>query len=472
MISKLEKIVESNQENIAYVINKDKITYLELWNKANQLALSLRKQGISPIIIYGHKTIEMIISIVACLIAKRAYVPIDLCTPISRIEEIVKTTKSTLIIKNEQIDLQNIDCMSIDEINNNFINNNEYETSSNDLAYIIFTSGSTGNPKGVPISYENLENFISWITKIPTLKKYKNINVLNQASFSFDLSVADIYFSFYSGHTLIALDKKVQEDYNEIFNVIYNNKINLMVVTPTFMKMCLLNKEFDKTNFPNLKSIYFCGEQLGVDTAKKVFESFPNISILNAYGPTEATSAVCATEITKEMLRQELMPAGDVNTAAVQITIENEEIILNGKSVFNDYIDDYQSSFQKGKNISAYHTGDLGYIEDNHLYCKGRIDNQIKYKGYRIELGDIENNILKINGVKETVVIAKYNDDTRTVKIIKAFITTENNIDENTIKKELSKIIPNYMMPKKIEIIDKIPMNNNGKYDRKKLQEL
>lgn len=106
------------------------------------------------------------------------------------------------------------------------------------------------------------------------------------------------------------------------------------------------------------------------------------------------------------------------------------------------------------------------------LYCKGRKDNQIKYKGYRIELGDIENNLLKIDGVKEAVVVAKSKEDKITVKLIKAYIVVDKNIDIPYVKQKLKEMLPMYMMPKTIEILEKIPINNNGKYDRKKLKEL
>lgn len=106
------------------------------------------------------------------------------------------------------------------------------------------------------------------------------------------------------------------------------------------------------------------------------------------------------------------------------------------------------------------------------LYCKGRKDNQIKYKGYRIELGDIENNLLKIDGVKEAVVVAKLKEDKITVKLIKAYIVVDKNIYIPYVKQKLKEMLPAYMMPKTIEILEKIPINNNGKYDRKKLKEL
>lgn len=169
------------------------------------------------------------------------------------------------------------------------------------------------------------------------------------------------------------------------------------------------------------------------------------------------------------MLNNDYLPVGKITTGAVKIQIENKEIILKGKSVFNGYLDIITPNSYKEKNTNCYKTGDIGEIKNNNLYCLGRIDNQIKYQGYRIELEDIENNLLKIKGIREAIAIAKYKDKTNVVKLIKAFVVLDNDLKVEEIKKQLSKLIPNYMVPKQIKIIDKIPVNNNGKYDRKKL---
>ncbi len=472
MIKRLEEVFKRNKNNIAYKINNQCITYGKLWNESTKLALSLKCQDTNPIIIYGHKSIEMVVSILASLIANRAYIPIDFQTPIDRITKIIEMTNASLIIKNEELDFSKIECLNIEKINEKYNGCIPKNTSFNKTAYIIFTSGSTGTPKGVPISYDNLINFINWISSLKILKDYNKINVLNQASFSFDLSVADFYYSFFNGHTLVALDKNAQNDYNSIFNIIKNEKINLMVMTPTFIKMLLLNNEFNFENFPELKCMYFCGEQLEVTTAKNIKKHFPMIDIINAYGPTEATSAVSAIVINDEMLEKEYLPVGDIKNAAVNISIIKDEIVLKGNSVFDGYIGNYIGGHYKEQNVNCYLTGDLGYIENDMLYCKGRKDNQIKYKGYRIELGDIENNLLKINGISEAVVVAKYKPNSQIVKTIKAYVTIKKEITVEDIKQEAEKILPKYMIPKSIIILDKIPVNKNGKYDRKKLQEI
>ncbi|MEG1597563.1 MAG: AMP-binding protein [Bacilli bacterium] len=467
----LERIINQKESNrFAYKIEKKTLTYKDLKIKAKYYSMLLKYQGNTPIIIYGHKSINTFLSIFACIEAKRAYVPIDLCTPKERIEKIIKLTKSSLILSDEKIIFKNIECLKLNELEK-YKNNSLIFEIKNEIAYYIFTSGSTGNPKGVPISYDNLFNFVSWIKDIEPLNSYDNINVLNQASFSFDLSVADIFYSMYSGHTLIALDKDIKESYTGIFETIHDEKINLMVITPTFIKLCLVNKEFNEKNFSFLKCLYFCGEQLEPITVKKIFNQFPNIRVINAYGPTEATSAVSSIEIKNNMLNNDLLPVGKVGKFATNIFIHDGHIVLSGKSVFSGYVGDLVGGYYNLNNEDYFDTGDIGFIENNKLYCKGRSDSQIKYKGYRIELNDIERNIYNIKGVKECVVIAKYKDDFN-VKIIKAYITIENKLDSGYIKNELKKKIPSYMIPNRIIVIEKMPINYNGKIDRKKLIEL
>lgn len=473
MFKKLEnlaEIVKKNKFKIAYKINNDFITYQELWERANTLAISLKREGISPILIYGHKSINMFVSILACLIANRTYIPIDTHIPMDRIKKIVEFSNASLLICNEHISVSTIKCMDVDEINEKFKDKEILDTMHNEIAYIIFTSGSTGEPKGVPISYENLENFTEWILKV--ISNNEILNVMNQASFSFDLSVADIYYSLLNGCTLFALEKESQNNLSSFLNVLQKENINLMVITPTFIKLLMLDNEFSEKNFPHLKSIYFCGELLEVATVNKLLKRFPKLKIINAYGPTEATSAVSSILINETMLENDYLPVGKIDEAAVNIEIIDDEIILKGKSVFGGYLNLISENYFSENDINCYKTGDIGRIEKNLLYCFGRKDEQIKYMGYRIELGDIENNLLKIDEVREAVVVADYKENTNLVKNIKAFITVSCDISIGDIKNKLKKVLPEYMIPKKISIMDKIPINQNGKYDRKKLKKL
>ena len=460
IVKKIKEVVNNNSKKIAYIIEDNSITYEELFNKASTYADYLKRQDSSPVIIYGEKSIDYYIAMISCLIAKRAYIPVSVNTPKERLKDIIKISKSSLMITNNKIELTNIKkCKLEDLINYKF---NKIVENNNDIAYIIFTSGSTGIPKGVPIKYSNLFNFATWISSLKPLCNYKNINVLNQANFSFDLSVTDMYYSLFNGHTLISINNDFINNYNEIFDVI--KKVDLMVVTPTFMKLCLINKEFNNNYFDRLKCIYFCGETLDKKIVEDLFLRFNDLKIINAYGPTEATSAVTAINITRDMLKYDILPVGDIKNSATEIVIVNNEIVLKGKNVFSGYLNNNNGGYYNENGIDCYKTNDMGYIIDNKLYFKGRMDNQIKYKGYRIELDDIELNIKKIKQVKDCVVVPIYDKDI--IKYLKAYVIVSKSIN---IKKELEKLIPKYMIPKIIIICDELPINDNLKIDRKSL---
>lgn len=232
----------------------------------------------------------------------------------------------------------------------------------------------------------------------------------------------------------------------------------------------LINPDFNSNNYPNLECIYFCGELLYINTVKKLFNVFPNIKIINAYGPTEATSAVSAINITKDMLNNKILPVGDMNNNACDIEIIDGEIVIKGASVFSGYLGDVIGGFYKEDNINCFKTGDIGYIKDNLLYCGGRLDNQIKYKGYRIELSEIEYYLNTFDKVIDSCCLAV--KDNGIVKGIKAYVQVSKDIDEIKIKEKLKSLLPNYMIPKTIVILNKFPINKNGKIDREALVRL
>ena len=464
MIEKLQEAFIKYSDRVAYKNDKKILTYKELYELSLKYSKLLKKQGSSPVIIYGHKEKEFIISIISCIFSKRAYIPIEFGTNSNRIKEIQSITNSNLVLSNYEIDGINI--TNIESLTK--YSNKEEIINNNDIIYIIFTSGSTGEPKGVPIHNNNLINFVDWISNNKYFSNYQNINILNNASYSFDLSVMDIYYSLCNGHTINSYNFDINKEYEKIFEIYSNEKINISVMTPTFLKMCLLNNDFNYKNYSELKCIFLCGEVLDINLAKKLFNSFPNIKLINAYGPTEATCAVTCIEIIKEMLNDEVLPIGEISNSAVDITIEDDEIVLNGKSVTNGYLNYDSDNFSLINNNYSYRTGDLGYILNNKLYFIGRRDNQIKYNGYRIELEEIENQLNRVDGIDKCIVTTII-DKNKKVKSIKAYITINKDINLLYIKQILTEFLPSYMIPKTITVVDQFPLNKNGKIDRKEL---
>jgi Non-ribosomal peptide synthetase modules and related proteins len=463
-----------------YICGESNLTYGELWEKATNLAAFLESNGSSPVIVYGHKSPYMIISFLACIISGRAYVPCDISVPPLRIESIISATKSELMIATEAYESENLAVINIGKLWQICDSKNECLISEDGsrTAYVIFTSGSTGTPKGVPISINNLDHFINWVTSIPAVSILENGIVFNQVAFSFDLSVADLYISLVRGHTLFASARHEQQDLALLFQRLKLSGSMLIVCTPTFIQMCLSDAAFNRELLPDLQVVFLCGEVFPVKTAEKLFDRFPGIKLINAYGPTEATCAVAAVEITEEMFPCPALPVGEINHAAVRISImdgekelpdgECGEIMLHGDSVSSGYLGESCRPFAGDKN---YLTGDIGKIQNGYLYYSGRIDEQIKYKGYRIEPMEIECCINEIEGIVNAIVIPVEGRHQKIVMLV-AFAEKTEDITADSIKMELSKKLPYYMIPKTIIFIDQIPMNSNGKCDRKALMEI
>ena len=178
-------------------------------------------EAIREILLSG-KNMEMMSAILACIFAKRAYVPVDLSVPSERKEKIIASSSAGKVI----------DCTGKMTVIKN-IENGARATRENDTAYIIFTSGSTGEPKGVPISYKNLDNFIEWITNLEPMKGVEHAKVLNHAAFNFDLSTAAVFYSLFKGNAIVQLEN--MNDFDGIFDTISRSKTDVIVATPTFL---------------------------------------------------------------------------------------------------------------------------------------------------------------------------------------------------------------------------------------------
>lgn len=460
LCEKIRETAFEHGERTAYIMDGKALTYKALWEESGRTAGALSKGGKEPVLICGGKSASVLISIIACLRAKRAYVPIDEKTPEERLKSIISQTGASLLLrceKGKSAAFEKIGGSGSVEKNCG---------AQNSTAYIIFTSGSTGEPKGVPVSYSNLENFLDWAGKIEGFKDLDKAKIFSSASFIFDLSIASLCLALGFGNTLLCSEKEPLET----FSFIAENAVDAAVMTPTFLRLLMLEHGFCAEDFPSLKVVYLCGENLEPSTAEKFLRRFPNSSLINAYGPTEATSAVSAVKIEREMLIGKPLPVGKISTAAAEICVDFGEIILKGKSVAKGYLRPTGNAFFTEGEKSCYRTGDSGKIEGDFLYCFGRLDRQIKYKGYRIEPEEIENVLLKIEGITFAVVLAKKKGET--VLYLKAFINAAKSFSEQELRQRLKSFLPEYMVPKNIVFLEKMPVTANAKTDRKRLEEL
>ncbi|MBW9155439.1 D-alanine--poly(phosphoribitol) ligase subunit DltA [Clostridium sp. FP2] len=484
-------IIESycNTNKIAHIYKNSNLTYKELKTKSDSLAVNIIElfgKDKTPIIVFGHKDHLMLISFLACVKSGHAYIPVDSSTPSTRLKDILFISGAKLIINisDKLIDIPADRVLNKNEIEENALQykdkipNVSYRIKGEEVYYIIYTSGSTGKPKGVQITQNCIQSFIDW--SMDLIDKKDKI-FMNQAPFSFDLSVMDTYLSLVSGSILYSIDKEMIANLLELFINFKSSGITTWVSTPSFAEMCLQSEQFNEKLLPELRQLLFCGETLSKECVKKLFERFPKIKIINFYGPTEATVAVTAIEIKQEMLlSKESLPVGYVKKDCEIIIEENtNEILIVGDSVSIGYFADpilTKKSFFK-REISdvekrGYRTGDTGYIDNGLLYYEGRIDNQIKLNGYRVEIEDIENNIKKLPFIKNAVVVPI--KEKNKIKYLATVVVINDKFEGNiiiSVKNSLKDLLPSYMIPRKVKVIEALPMNRNGKIDRKKIME-
>lgn len=485
ILDEILDVLKRENGDIAYIEKNISYTYNELYMFVSNIYsfLLLNNTERKPVIVYGNKQIYMKATFLACSYAGMTYVPIDISMPEERVKLIINQVNPYCIIGNlKSKDCKSISSKEIEDImkEKSYNNIKKIYMKPEDIYYIIFTSGSTGIPKGVKVTYKNLDSCVKWLKDITKIQKGV---VLNQAIFSFDLSVADLYLSLISGSAHYILEDITAFNFGTIFEELKKSNTTLAVMTPSFAELLLTDKSFNKELLPKLNTIIFCGEKLFNITVEKIYKRFKNIKIINSYGPTECTFAVTSIELTKDSVNENNIPVGRVKKGTDILILDNEknvleeneigEILITGDSVAEGYLEAPEKNpFITYNGQRAYLTGDLGYVKNKILYCTGRMDNQIKFKGYRIELSDIEKNFYDLNYIDKVKVISKLSNKNTVIKLV-AFIKLKNGINKNImeIKRDLEKKLPNYMIPN-IKILEEFPLNNNGKTDINKLRRI
>jgi D-alanine--poly(phosphoribitol) ligase subunit 1 len=297
---------------------------------------------------------------------------------------------------------------------------------------------------------------------------------VNIAIFSFDLSVYELLTFSALGASVMLNSKSTIENPEIFLNNLEKCKATIWVSTPSFSFVFsrMASTQIQQT----IRCFLFCGEMLPNVLAKTLKTNYPDALIYNTYGPTEATVATTLIEITEEIIEKyNPLPVG-YSKRESDILLDNEEIVIIGPNVSLGYLnrpDLNELKFIQINNKRAFKTGDLGYFEDGMLFCKGRNDDQIKLHGYRIELNEITAKIEELQSVvkAETIALKRNNE----VKKIVSLIEVEHLDDapsKEFILQHLKGTLPVYMLPSDIKFIDKMPLNQNGKADKNKLQEI
>jgi D-alanine--poly(phosphoribitol) ligase subunit 1 len=485
IIERIDHWASLNPSRSAQVSPGRVLSYGELTRFSDILAgylLDTLPADKSPVGIFGHKEPEMLVAFLGIIKSGHPYIPIDSSYPAQRVERILQTAHASLLMTPEKISKILME-RSVDPVKPRI-----RKIDSDDPWYIIFTSGSTGDPKGVIISAGCLDSFLYWMLGEHPFKELGE-TFLNQAPFSFDLSVMDLYLSLVTGGTLFSITHEMIENPRLLYQALSGSGASVWVSTPSFAQMCLVEKTFSYEMLPDLKQFLFCGETLSNETAAGLLDRFPQAEVWNTYGPTEATVATTSICINQNILdRYSPLPVGYPKQDVKIILIDEDgkpvekgergEIVIAGPNVSSGYIgraDLTENSFFILDGLRAYHTGDWGRFKENILFFEGRKDNQIKLHGYRIELGDIENNLRALPDIRDAAVIPAMKDgmpDWLAAFIILKARTSGTEFElTRSLKRELAQKLPSYMIPRKFIYLMTFPITTNGKIDRRKLAE-
>lgn len=491
IIEMIEKIAENTPNNIAIETDSSSITYKELIKRVNQLSnylLSHNIQENNNIGIFTTRTIDTLIGILSILKINCTYVPIDPEYPIDRISYMIETSKINYILSENVSHFDKIsEICTLEKVSINFSSyRNESITLSKDFSYninsnlyIIFTSGSTGKPKGVTISHKNMMNLILFEKNETNLLENTNNKILQFATMSFDVSYQEIYSALLFGNTLILIDETSRKDMNKLSKYISNKGINTLFIPPAYLKLLVENKDIRNLLIPCVKNIITAGESLIITEGMKDLIN-AGIQIHNHYGPAE--THVATTYIVNESNISTRPPIGKpISNSNIHILDKDlklcpigviGQIAISGDCVGNGYWNNINLTNEKFlinsyNNKRMYLTGDLGFFDKSgNVHFIGRSDFQVKLNGFRVELDEINEVLLKHPDVKSSVTIIHEENNK---KYIITYYVEENSTKQENLIKYLKTALPFYMIPKQLIKMEKLPINTNGKIDKTKL---
>ncbi|HEX7396078.1 MAG TPA: D-alanine--poly(phosphoribitol) ligase subunit DltA [Propionibacteriaceae bacterium] len=503
IIDRIGAAASRDGDRAAHRYRGESLSYAQLWSGSS--ALAARIAGLladdgSPVVVYGHKESAMLVAFLGAVRAAHPYIPLDASWPADRISSVIDESRARLIVAVRPLppgvttaatvlDGSGLAAGTIPPGPTGL----PHPVAPDDPYYVIYTSGSTGHPKGVQITSSALSHFVDWAISLTDDARSTTDPVwLNQAPFSFDLSVMDLYCALTTGATLHSIDAATVSSSRRLHDELSISDVSIWVSTPSFADLCLADPGFDASLLPRLGLFLFCGETLPTPTAAALRERFPDAPVVNTYGPTECTVAVTSVVIEQAHLTAGTLPVGRAKPGTT-ILIRDEngadlptgqpgEILIAGDTVSIGYLhrpDLTEAAFTlvdvEGTPTPAYRTGDLGHLDaDGMLHFGGRLDGQVKLHGYRIELEDVENNLRRVIGVQQAAVVAM-RSEAGVVTHLHGFVQLASPPEggplavATALKKELRAYVPDYMVPKLLTVVDRIPLTGNGKADRRAL---
>lgn len=491
IIELFEEQVERTPDSIAVELGESSMTYRELNERANAVGRILKEYGFGPdklAAVIVERSIEMMIAIYGVFKAGGAYVPMSMDYPAERIKEMMKECDTELILTNtnssERIQFgDEYKMILVDEIRTSEKENLPHCAKPENLAYVIFTSGSTGRPKGVMVENHNLVNFATWYKNYCDVDE--NSVVWQLATNIFDASVYEIFGCASAGAKLLLIEEHQNSDPKQLLEIYHTKKVTHSVMVPSVLRMLL-----DYMEQHNLRDYLNSAVHFHVAAevcTKDLVEQYARVTgkatetLYNMYGPTECTIISTHFKISN-IDRYASVPIGMPVGNFKLYVLDNDklcgigvpgELCIGGEGVTRGYLNQeeltkekyIENPYVKGERI--YRSGDLvRWLNDGNIEYLGRIDEQVKIRGLRVELGEIETRMRMINQIGDAVAVIKgKNED----KFICVYYTGEE-MDSADIKSHLALTLPDYMIPVEIVYMEKFPITQSGKINKKQLQ--
>ncbi len=501
VIDLLEDVVERCESGSAIKDSTCEYSWGQVLDRVEHLASGLIRLDNEiankrmPIPVFIDKKCEAIIAFWAIAYTGNFYVPLDVKMPMDRIKRILTTLRAECIISDRNgekiLEAAEISAkvVCIEELSKGQIEHEKLskcrdQIVDTDPLYAIFTSGSTGNPKGVVCCHKSVINYSEWV--VGTFHFDENTICGNQTPFFFSMSVLDIYATLRCGGQLVIIPQELFLQPKKLIDCLNEENVNVIYWVPS--ALCIFSKlrVFEKYRIDKIKKVLFAGEVMPTKQLNYWRKHCPNTLFANLFGPTEITDIGVYYVINKELQDSEPIPIGGAcqNVGILVLNANNEAVGVGeigelyyrgsflGMGYYNDWEKTRETYIQNPLNNSypevVYRSGDLvKYNEKGELLYVGRKDSQIKHHGYRIEIGEIESAIATVDIVDRVCCFLDGEND----KIVAAVSLQESadNDSASYISAKIAEIIPSYMHPNKYIFMDEMPLNSNGKIDRKSI---
>ena len=489
----LEKWASKVPSKVAVIAKNGSLSYQELNENANKVAHTLIDLGASladPVIMFMPRIKEAYVVRQGIVKSGAAFVPVDPKYPDDRVSYIITDSKSKFLISTKEIIAEKQDlikstkvkALAIEDIlNSKKVDNPNIEIPQSSMAYVIYTSGSTGRPKGVMIAHRNLLNYVLDETNLAT-KAYREIGddcvSCSFASLSFDASLQEEFIPLTHGYTAVIASEEEIENPMLLAKTLKEHHVKYMFMTPSFVSN-LLDIDVFVEALKGFKYLDMGAEAVPMELCNRLRSLGVNANILNGYGPTETTITA-----TYSLVKDKYMTIGKpvANTKAYILDKAGHILPLNaigdltlaGESVGMGYLgmpDKTKESFITVNGLKAYRSGDMARINaEGNVEFFGRLDNQVKLRGLRVELDEIERVLNSYEGVTRSIILVKNSEVEG--DHLEAYFTASTKVDKDALLEHMAKYLTPYMVPKMVMQLDKFPLTPNGKIDKKSLPEI